>query len=134
MAMTAAERSKAFRERVKNGYIPKTISRKGSGLSKSDLKLRKYGISRQDYEEMYRNQNGLCAICGQHFEKLFVDHDHETDYVRALLCPQCNFGLGSFSDNENRLRKAAIYLSDHRIRYQTEKLISDAQRELGIRQ
>ncbi len=47
MAMTPAERSKAFRERVKNGYTPKEISRKGSGLSKSDLRLRKYyGISK----------------------------------------------------------------------------------------
>ncbi len=60
-------------------------------------------------------------------EKLFVDHDHSTNVVRSLLCPQCNFGLGSFSDNEEKLRKAASYVTDHRIKYQVDKLLDDAQ-------
>lgn len=52
----------------------------------------------------------VCAICGGK-EKLVVDHDHETDKVRGLLCFFCNLGLGNFRDNPQLLKKAIEYLS-----------------------
>jgi hypothetical protein len=64
---------------------------------------------------MLAAQGGLCAICkvapGGH-----VDHDHETGAVRALLCFNCNGGLGQFKDNPEVLHAAAYYVQFHTIR------------------
>lgn len=68
-----------------------------------------YGISLQDYNEMVTDQGGLCWICEQESD-LVVDHDHETEKVRGLLCNLCNTSLGGFKDNIGSLEKAIKYL------------------------
>lgn len=74
----------------------------------------KYDITLEQYNKMYTNQNGCCAICGEHqdsFSKaLAVDHCHSTKEVRGLLCTNCNTALGSFKDNVSLLFKAVEYL------------------------
>lgn len=72
----------------------------------------KYGITPERYAEMENAQGGCCAICdrptpGKH---LAVDHNHVTGEVRALLCSNCNRGIGHFQDSSNLLRNAAQYL------------------------
>lgn len=83
-----------------------------------DLK-RKYGISLDQYNKMFADQKGCCAICGKHqieFAKgLAVDHDHATGAVRSLLCVNCNLGVGCFRDNTELLKMAIAYLE----RFQT---------------
>jgi hypothetical protein len=39
-----------------------------------------------------------------------VDHDHETNKIRGLLCSRCNTGLGLFFDNISNLENAILYL------------------------
>ena len=78
--------------------------------------LRKhYGITLEDYNRMYKEQNGVCAICGQEeplsSSSLAVDHDHETKKIRGLLCSKCNQGLGCFKDSQEILNKAFNYLT-----------------------
>jgi hypothetical protein len=77
-------------------------------------RLRRYGISREQYEEMVKRQNGLCAICklpprGKR-KVLDVDHNHETGQVRELLCSPCNSALGKFRDDPLLLAEAIEYL------------------------
>jgi len=74
--------------------------------------LRAYGLTEQDYNRMYDEQNGLCAICQQDL-RLVVDHCHNSNTVRALLCNQCNLGLGAFYDDVDRLQSAIVYLNKH---------------------
>lgn len=80
----------------------------------SYIYLRKYGITSDEYNELFESQQGRCAICGGHqteFKKrLHVDHDHDTGQVRGLLCGTCNTGLGMFRDNIDLLDKAIKYL------------------------
>jgi hypothetical protein len=79
---------------------------------------RLYGISIETFDEMLSAQNSSCAICGTADPggkgQFHVDHCHATGEVRALLCSQCNVGLGSFSDNPERLMQAASYLKRHK--------------------
>lgn len=86
--------------------------------------LRKhYGIGFADYQRMFEQQKGVCAICfrpeirvdhrTKKVSRLAVDHDHKTGAVRQLLCHTCNSGLGAFGDDPVRLRAALAYLERH---------------------
>ena len=74
----------------------------------------RYGITVEDYDRMYAEQNGRCAICGLHQSqqqrRLHVDHDHETGEVRGLLCMNCNSLLGHACDEVPTLLGAIQYL------------------------
>ena len=80
-----------------------------------DFRLKKnYGIGIEDYEKMYSEQGGRCAIC-EHLEPvLAVDHDHRTGKVRQLLCGKCNAGIGMLKDSLDVVLSAAAYLEKHR--------------------
>lgn len=73
-----------------------------------------YDLTLAEFDRMYIAQKGCCAICGKHQlnlkRTLQVDHSHDTGKVRGLLCSNCNPALGSFEDNPDLLRRAAIYL------------------------
>ena len=79
--------------------------------------LKMYGITHEQYEQMYAKQRGLCAICLKPearclyggLSKLVVDHNHKTGRVRALLCHRCNVALGTV-ENEEFVKKALAYL------------------------
>lgn len=74
----------------------------------------RYGISVEQYDEIWASQGGQCAICGttenQLVRAFHVDHCHESGVVRGLLCFACNTGLGKLHDDPALLRKAAEYL------------------------
>lgn len=65
-------------------------------------------------ESLVQKQNGKCAICGA-TEKLVLDHCHKTGGKRAVLCTQCNVGLGMFRDNVDTLLKAIEYLKSNEV-------------------
>lgn len=77
----------------------------------------RYGITLEDYNRMFLDQNGCCAICEKHqseFDKRFaVDHDHETGKVRGLLCSYCNKLLGLALDKPELLIASANYLEKY---------------------
>lgn len=75
-----------------------------------------YGLTLADYQRMFDEQGGRCAICGDppsDKHRLQVDHCHATGKVRSLLCFTCNAGLGSFRDDKDKLLAAAAYLMVH---------------------
>ena len=74
---------------------------------------RKYWITLDDYNRMFSEQKGRCAICGIQEEKLHVDHSHKTNKVRSLLCFHCNAGLGHFEENIELLNNAIEYIKCH---------------------
>lgn len=76
--------------------------------------LRKLGLEPEDYDRMFEEQDGKCAICRKpevSGKRLAVDHDHETNRVRGLLCRNCNVALGLLKDDVERLQNAVCYLA-----------------------
>jgi len=82
---------------------------------------RRYGITAADADAMLAEQGGLCAICHA-APAAHVDHDHDSGAVRALLCFNCNGGLGQFKDDPAVLRAAADYVEEHRERQRPQPL------------
>jgi hypothetical protein len=73
---------------------------------------RRHGITAEAADAMLEAQGGLCAIC-RAAPAVHVDHDHSSGRVRALLCFNCNGGLGQFKDDPDVLQMAVFYLQHH---------------------
>jgi len=70
-----------------------------------------YGITPEDYDDLFIEQDGRCAICFNTSPyTLHVDHNHDTNEIRGLLCKACNRGLGMFRDNVTLVESALSYL------------------------
>lgn len=75
---------------------------------------KKYGITREQFEERKIAQKNLCALCGEPFAKghkrPVLDHNHKTGQLRGIIHAVCNSGIGFFRDDPILLEKAAAYL------------------------
>lgn len=80
-----------------------------------------YGITPEEYDEIFAAQKGVCYICRRKPRtlRLAVDHDHVTGEVRGLLCANnengCNRGvvanLEAATDNGlEAAKRAVLYL------------------------
>lgn len=88
--------------------------------------VKRYGLTNADYEELKKKQNGKCAICEREANILVVDHCHETNLVRGLLCNACNWALGHFNDDADHLISAANYIQRYQDAKANQKLGSSA--------
>ena len=64
-----------------------------NGANKFYMLKKLYGLSPEQYEKLYNDQNGDCVLCKRHV-KLDVDHNHDTEKVRGMLCRYCNLMVG----------------------------------------
>lgn len=75
---------------------------------------RRYGLRHGEYDEILAKQNNMCGMCGIRQEdslrRFAVDHDHQTNEVRGLLCINCNRGLGLLQDSELILQSGISWL------------------------
>lgn len=88
--------------------------------------LRRFSLTRADYQRMLNEQYGRCAICfnpPSEKRRLSIDHDHACcskdstscgECVRGLLCTPCNTSLGIIESGFAEW--AAEYLDRHRER------------------
>jgi hypothetical protein len=84
---------------------------------------RRYGITAEEADLMLAAQGGVCAICHT-APAAHVDHDHATGRVRALLCFNCNGGLGRFRDNPAVLQAAVFHVQHHNQQQAIEQLVA----------
>lgn len=99
----------------------------GSKLVLNEI-LRMHGLTKEQYENLVKKHNNLCAICfksetrkSRVFDKparLCVDHCHSCrdkglPNVRGLLCHACNQAIGHAKENIEILEKAIEYLKKH---------------------
>lgn len=79
-------------------------------------RLKNFGLTPEQYEQMKIDQDHKCKICGTDDPKgrgdWHVDHCHTTGKVRGLLCFPCNTALGHFKDDPTILANAIQYLKE----------------------
>ena len=105
-----SERGKAVREKIRKKYRQ---TPKGRRKRKGENLKNRYGISLEQYDQIFEQQNGLCAICGGNNSDgrgLVVDHNHQTGVVRGLLCFDCNLLLGRLENIPKSINKVKKYL------------------------
>lgn len=74
-----------------------------------------YGITEEQYSEMFIEQEGKCGIC---FTSLIyrdktthIDHNHDTGEVRGLLCHWCNTAIGLLREDTEIMKNAIEYMT-----------------------
>lgn len=80
-------------------------------------RTRRYGITKERFEEMWGEQGGKCSVCSDILvlgtrDGCTVDHNHTTGEVRGLLCGLCNKALGLLKDSPSILEAAIAYLRE----------------------
>jgi len=112
-----AKRSKSWREnnpeKAKANRRRNYLENKERNIQYSTIynRLKKTGVTDEQYQTQLLKQQGVCAICGNGCSKaLAADHNHETKEFRGLLCNACNRGIGYLKDDITLLQKAIDYL------------------------
>lgn len=91
--------------------------------NKEDYKWRarynRHGLSKEQTLDLIEKQDNKCALCSRPFLSMWgndmhIDHDHETNEIRGILCMPCNVALGMLGDNEEGLVKALAYVKGER--------------------
>ena len=80
----------------------------------------RYGLSRETVDQLIAASEGRCDICNKVFpiitkypgDYLCIDHDHQTDKVRGILCGDCNNALGRVHDSPAVLQRMIEYLAN----------------------
>lgn len=78
--------------------------------------VRKYGVEPQWFDDQLHIQNDSCVCCKRLFQwgnkqtTPHVDHCHDSQIVRGILCNRCNTVLGLCQDNDRLLSSLARYL------------------------
>lgn len=98
---------------------------------KHAVRTRKYGLTREEFDALMKQQKSRCAICRRPFEETgktlvpCVDHDHDRGHVRGLLCQRCNWAIGVLSTTTD-LRRAYQYLDKYLSRFDFGRPIETA--------
>ena len=74
-----------------------------------NLKQR-YGITIDEANEMLDKG---CEVCGS-FDRLHIDHSHETGLVRGCLCHKCNTALGLLDEDPDKMVHLISYIRSHK--------------------
>jgi hypothetical protein len=82
-------------------------------LRRSALLKHRYGITPEEVDALFAKQNNKCAICYslEPGAAWHVDHCHDKNHIRGILCQRCNMALGLFADSTAVLEAAIAYLS-----------------------
>ena len=113
---------KIWRQKNPNHYKEYWKTYYKNNLDKVLLTRRKYNLKKEynitieQYNEMFKKQNGRCAICNKHQNKfkrkLAVDHNHKTKKNRDLLCISCNLKVGHYEKSD--IKGIKKYLNKHK--------------------
>lgn len=116
-----------YRVRAKANSIKQAKANPRSATETRRILLKyKYGLTQQQFDQLFTAQGGKCALCGavEHGRKVKdipqdgshkwledswpVDHCHKDGRVRGLLCHPCNAQLGGYETLVDRVGMDAV--------------------------
>jgi len=106
----------AEKRKSKNEYMKVWAQTdKGQRLRTARSIMRRCGLSIDDYDKQYDEQQGKCPICKINAPRygkgrLVADHDHKSGQFRTLLCGTCNSGLGLFKEDIEIMKNAIKFI------------------------
>lgn len=113
--------TRVCRKRVCNDCFPAFLRDQATEFW-ADYIFHKYGITPASFQALGERQGWRCAVCRTDkpprpakksrvpWSAWHIDHDHETNEVRGLLCINCNMLLGQAKDKLTVLDAAQRYL------------------------
>ena len=104
----ATIRAGAMHLRAKGKYVVEALGRQVQYRKGERLK----GLSEEEFNLLLQKGDGCCWTCGgdNSQQRLEIDHDHATGWIRGLLCRGCNSGLGQLGDDPERVEAAAKFI------------------------
>jgi hypothetical protein len=87
---------------------------------------RRISINPDILADYVKKHSGVCDICHKPESitgTLHVDHCHETNNIRGMICNNCNTGLGHFQDSIENLKNAISYLKKKPIIYKSNEFV-----------
>lgn len=118
------------KKKLENPFKRKHPGKFGSKEYQRSVRLlHTFGITIENYNSIFTEQEGCCYICRKPQielnKPLSIDHCHKTGKIRGLLCNLCNTSIGGFRNNVVSLENAINYLKIHQPSFSTtiEKLI-----------
>ena len=76
----------------------------------------RYNLTWEEYVDMIDGQGNKCASCKDKLlegQNTHIDHCHETNRVRAILCGDCNKALGFLKDDPMRVSALLVYIGEN---------------------
>ena len=79
-----------------------------------EYRVKKYGLTVEQYNNMLTEQNHCCKICDDELDMgkhTHIDHSHITGEVRSILCAPCNQALGLLKEDISTMQRMITYVS-----------------------
>lgn len=103
----APERRMRVKELMRKQYEKTKVKRS------EDSRLKRYGITAEEFRGLLEKQGGRCACCSRGLDlgkHTHVDHDHSDGRIRGILCRECNVAIGLCHDSLERVMALYLYL------------------------
>ena len=113
--MAQCKSCKAAYDRARRERLKGVLAIKAKERHLKRYKMWKYGITNEQWDDLFDKQERCCAICktrDPNKGQWCTDHDHDSGKVRGILCHHCNRALGLFGDSASNLSTALDYLAN----------------------
>jgi hypothetical protein len=103
-----------FREKWRTDADYRAKSRARCRITMRKKRFKGYGITLDQFEQMFALQGSACAVCRKTGVTLCVDHCHRTGEIRGLLCRRwrllltCDPGATSSARRTARTRRLSL--------------------------
>lgn len=87
----------------------KSICSECESVARRARTLATYGWTVEDFDLAFKSQGGMCANPACDRPATEVDHCHDSNMAREILCDRCNPALGMLRDDPELIRGLAEY-------------------------